>query len=262
MDAPIEQASQTYTVVPRYIAHWGPGHDNPGAAIKLLHNFNQAAGFSDDEFLLIADLEPGKMVHFCREENGVSFDCSITRMPDDAATLLDQAWALKQENESLKETLEHLGSYTQAIRDVMKDIKAGKVATPEEVFAMTERISELLEEGDQLDDVEDGVLIPAIPGNADQIPAIGADLPRYKCHKEVRAVKIKELSQAPADQERLHAGGDWYLMHEEGITPILVGHDEYVLKHNPEPGGYFVVYEDGYKSYSPAKAFEAGYTRI
>ncbi|MCK9988658.1 MAG: hypothetical protein AzoDbin1_05130 [Azoarcus sp.] len=27
-------------------------------------------------------------------------------------------------------------------------------------------------------------------------------------------------------------------------------------------GGYYVVYEDGYKSFSPAIAFESGYTRI
>jgi len=33
-------------------------------------------------------------------------------------------------------------------------------------------------------------------------------------------------------------------------------------EHNPQPGGYFVVYKDGYKSFSPAKAFEEGYTRI
>jgi len=28
------------------------------------------------------------------------------------------------------------------------------------------------------------------------------------------------------------------------------------------PGDYYVVYEDGYKSISPAKAFEEGYTLI
>lgn len=27
-------------------------------------------------------------------------------------------------------------------------------------------------------------------------------------------------------------------------------------------GGYYVVYDDGYTSYSPAKAFEEGYARI
>lgn len=36
----------------------------------------------------------------------------------------------------------------------------------------------------------------------------------------------------------------------------------YLNKHKPEPGGYYVRYEDGYESYSPPEAFEAGYTRI
>ena len=30
----------------------------------------------------------------------------------------------------------------------------------------------------------------------------------------------------------------------------------------PEVGGYYVVYEDGYKSFSPAGAFESGYTPL
>lgn len=36
----------------------------------------------------------------------------------------------------------------------------------------------------------------------------------------------------------------------------------YVQKHAPKAGGYFVAYEDGYKSWSPAEAFESGYTRL
>ena len=37
---------------------------------------------------------------------------------------------------------------------------------------------------------------------------------------------------------------------------------EYYDKHKPEVGGYYVVYVGGYKSYSPAKEFEEGYTRM
>ena len=33
-------------------------------------------------------------------------------------------------------------------------------------------------------------------------------------------------------------------------------------KHDPQAGGYYVVYADGYQSFSPAQAFEEGYTRI
>jgi len=90
------------------------------------------------------------------------------------------------------------------------------------------------------------------------------EMPLYKCHKEVWALKIKEIRQAaPADQERRHAGGDWLLIPEDpGYGPVCVGHDEYVVKHKPQAGGYYVVYDDGYKSYSPAKAFEDGYAPI
>jgi len=36
----------------------------------------------------------------------------------------------------------------------------------------------------------------------------------------------------------------------------------YFAKHEPTVGGYFVEYEDGYQSFSPAKAFEDGYTLV
>jgi hypothetical protein len=36
----------------------------------------------------------------------------------------------------------------------------------------------------------------------------------------------------------------------------------YLAKHKPVVGGYYVVYADGYESFSPAQAFEEGYTRI
>ena len=48
---------------------------------------------------------------------------------------------------------------------------------------------------------------------------------------------------------------------EEGYDKVPLS-PEYVAKHKPEVGGYYVVYEDGYKSFSPAGAFESGYTRL
>lgn len=92
---------------------------------------------------------------------------------------------------------------------------------------------------------------------------VSAEMPRYKCHKEVWALKIKDVRQAPADQERANAGGDWYLIPEDArYGPIVVGHDAYYVKHKPTAGGYYVVYKDGYTSFSPADAFEDGYTAI
>lgn len=81
-----------------------------------------------------------------------------------------------------------------------------------------------------------------------------AQMPKYKCHKEVWALKIIEVNQPDECDAKLHF--------EDGrFAPILVD-AEFVRKHAPMTGGYYVVYEDGYKSWSPAEAFEAGYTLI
>lgn len=51
-------------------------------------------------------------------------------------------------------------------------------------------------------------------------------------------------------------------------TVIIKASDEYIQKRLPNAsleeavGGYYVLYEDGYESWSPAKAFEEGYDKI
>lgn len=81
------------------------------------------------------------------------------------------------------------------------------------------------------------------------------ELPKYKCHKEVRAIKLSRVEH-----------------HENPTRTFLVPEDKrfekievdhlFVAKHNPAAGGYYVVYQDGYTSWSPAQAFEEGYTLI
>jgi hypothetical protein len=83
------------------------------------------------------------------------------------------------------------------------------------------------------------------------------ELPRYKCHKEVRALRIKEINCEPSNPD---AGAD-IIPIDSAYSPIEVS-VEYLMKHSPQPNGYYVLYEDGYESYSPAEAFESGYTLI
>ncbi|HEY1129166.1 MAG TPA: hypothetical protein VGF12_07165 [Roseateles sp.] len=79
------------------------------------------------------------------------------------------------------------------------------------------------------------------------------ELPRYRCHKIVSAAKITELRG-----NGLQNAPDVVL----GEIGAIAWLDEaWHAKHRPEVGGYYVVYSDGYLSYSPAKAFEEGYTR-
>lgn len=113
------------------------------------------------------------------------------------------------------------------------------------------------------------------------------EMPRYKSHKEVWALKIAEIRVDRPTFSGLVCRGSyalgtacgnceqckWEREHgnalqvftifpqDEGYAPFSVD-AAFMAKHKPDVGGYFVVYKDGYKSYSPAKAFEEGYTRI
>lgn len=87
-------------------------------------------------------------------------------------------------------------------------------------------------------------------------------LPRYKCHKEVWALKIANIVRDGVGHVNRETDGSAIITPaEEGYAPFPVD-GNYMWKHKPEVGGYYVVYEDGYKSFSPAKAFEDGYTLI
>src|ERR1035438_3716874 len=86
-------------------------------------------------------------------------------------------------------------------------------------------------------------------------PSAGAMMPRWKCHKEVFAFKIKEIN--------LVTGADEFgaqFLSDEGVAWLVS--KVYLEKHNPKIDGYYVLYDGGYESWSPAKAFEEGYTRI
>ena len=45
---------------------------------------------------------------------------------------------------------------------------------------------------------------------------------------------------------------------QHGIGSGVVVSAAYVAKHDPQVGGYYVLYPDGYESWSPAEAFRAG----
>lgn len=89
------------------------------------------------------------------------------------------------------------------------------------------------------------------------------EMPKYQCHKQVWALKIKAIARKPNPDPTGRIAASSY---GATITPSEDGYGafdvspEYMDKHQPQVGGYYVVYEDGYKSYSPAAAFESGYS--
>jgi hypothetical protein len=85
---------------------------------------------------------------------------------------------------------------------------------------------------------------------------IATQLPEYECHKVVRAALI--LAVIPEDAD---FGAKLMLSLRDHPSPVEMHVSaEYVLKHTPKAGGYYVLYKDGYESYSPAEAFEEGYS--
>ncbi len=90
----------------------------------------------------------------------------------------------------------------------------------------------------------------------DNGPAV--EMPRYECHKKVLALQIQEIATVE-DADPAMQGTLSFV--ERRFAPVEVD-AEWMQRHKPKIGGYYVVYEDGYKSFSPADAFESGYTRI
>ena len=77
-------------------------------------------------------------------------------------------------------------------------------------------------------------------------------LPQWQSHKKVWAAKITHVELDGSNGPTLHLEGDF--------TAIV--DNDYLNRHEPQPGGYYVRYKDGYESWSPAEVFEEGYTRI
>jgi hypothetical protein len=98
----------------------------------------------------------------------------------------------------------------------------------------------------------------------DQNTQVPPELPRFKCHKGVWALKIKTIAY-DCDKARVEGrdtdGSAVITPEEDGYMPFREDAN-YISKHRPEVGGYYVVYVDGYKSFSPAKAFEDGYSPV
>jgi hypothetical protein len=95
--------------------------------------------------------------------------------------------------------------------------------------------------------------------------SVAMEMPKYQCPKKVWALKIDKIEPLPNPDE---TGRSVAASYGATITPADEGYGpfevdaQYVTKHNPQAGGYYVVYDDGYKSFSPAAAFESGYTKL
>lgn len=79
---------------------------------------------------------------------------------------------------------------------------------------------------------------------------------KYTGTKTVEAFKIEKIDYFDPYENAYFVGTLFGETERVGMT------DEYYKKHQPKVGGYYVRYEDGYESYSPAAAFEKAYREI
>lgn len=79
---------------------------------------------------------------------------------------------------------------------------------------------------------------------------------QYRSHKLVRAAKILSASaKNPHENEG-------FMLELEGVDQKWFASWDWWMTKNARTGGYLVFYEDGYTSWSPAEAFEAGYDKV
>ncbi len=102
---------------------------------------------------------------------------------------------------------------------------------------------------DEASQPEPAIMVRAITDDPD-----APQLRRYRSHKVVEALKIHAI-------EETH-DGEFIVTPELGYYRPFEVSREYVEKHKPQAGGYWVRYQDGYESWSPADAFEKGYSAI
>jgi len=79
------------------------------------------------------------------------------------------------------------------------------------------------------------------------------ELPKYKCHKVVQALKISKTVKNPNGSVSL------FFEDKRFNSKTLEGSESDRFSGEPDLG-YYVVYEDGYTTWSPTEAFEKGYT--
>lgn len=78
------------------------------------------------------------------------------------------------------------------------------------------------------------------------------EMPSYRSHKKVWALEIETVS----------VGAPYRMKPKDARYAEVTLPAEMWSRYQPVSGDFYVVYADGYKSFSPRKAFLEGYTAV
>lgn len=84
---------------------------------------------------------------------------------------------------------------------------------------------------------------------------VAAEMPRYVSHKRVHALEIAAIGEPMSGSEARSIA-----FKEPGFQGKTLP-AEMFSRYKPVIGDFYVVYADGYESFSPRKAFVEGYKR-
>jgi hypothetical protein len=84
------------------------------------------------------------------------------------------------------------------------------------------------------------------------------EMPRYVSHKQVWALEIAEVMTPTSPAEQHEPQPRRVTFKEPGYAAVFLP-GEMFTRYVPVPGDFYVVYADGYKSFSPREAFVDGY---
>ena len=87
------------------------------------------------------------------------------------------------------------------------------------------------------------------------------ELPQYQCYKKVRAAKILRVQYNTGGEQAIEDDSYFVWVLDNGGY-IHVSKDLKMRGGDNPVGGYYVQYEDGFHSWSPAEVFEKGYFKV
>jgi hypothetical protein len=90
---------------------------------------------------------------------------------------------------------------------------------------------------------------------------VEAEMPRYVSHKQVWALEIDTVTEPGFPTANSPAPGWKLTFRDKGYAPVKA-EPEMFARYVPVPGDFYVQYADGYKSFSPRKAFLEGYKAV
>ena len=99
--------------------------------------------------------------------------------------------------------------------------------------------------------------------NQESLGEAQTELPEYKSHKIVRAAKVVEVRDNSGENCEAAMANDTFIVWRLDNGGYVHVSKDLKMRGGDDPvGGYYMLYKDGFESWSPSRAFIEGYDRV